>query len=420
MKVNKYLSRIKTTKIPDGWNIKKLNDIFLIRTGTTPSTKREDYWKDGTINWITPEDMGKLSGIRLIESNRKITDKALRETNLSVMPKGSIIISSRAPVGYVAVVESETTFNQGCKGLIPKDDSVSTIFYCYYLVSKKHYLNRLSNGSTFVELSKSTLEVLDVVYPPIREQRRIADILTNVDEAIGETDNIVKACERIKKGLMQTLLIKGLHGRHNKFKKTEIGEIPQDWDLVGLGKHVKKLIVPMRDKPKRFSGTIPWCRIEDFDGKYLFTSKSGQFVDAEIIKEMNLKVFPKDTVICSCSASLGICAISGRELVTNQTFIGIVPNDSFNVEFLYYLMSSYAKRLQSLSSGTTIAYLSREEFEKFEVVKPPKDEQNRIVALLTAVDDRICSENQKKSQLELLKKGLMQVLLTGKVRVKVD
>jgi len=124
------------------------------------------------------------------------------------------------------------------------------------------------------------------------------------------------------------------------YKETILGKIPKYWNLTKLGDHVEDLIVPMRDKPKQFRGQIPWCRIDDFNGKYLYTSKNGYFVDKDTISKMNLKVFPKGTVICSCSANLGICAIAGNPLITNQTFIGIVPKNTFDTEFLYYLMIS--------------------------------------------------------------------------------
>jgi type I restriction enzyme S subunit len=180
---------------------------------------------------------------------------------------------------------------------------------------------------------------------------------------------------------------------------------------------VEKLIVPMRDKPKRFSGNIPWCRIEDFDGKYLYTSKSGRFVDQSIIDEWNLKVFPKGTVICSCSANIGVCSIAGNPLVTNQTFIGIVPNETLNQEFLFYLMGFYAERLTALSGGTTISYLSREEFERFQIVKPPLDEQKKIVIMLDFISSLIDNMRSNILKTKNLRKKLNDSFLSGEILV---
>ena len=186
------------------------------------------------------------------------------------------------------------------------------------------------------------------------------------------------------------------------YKETVLGMIPKYWNLTKLGDHVEDLIVPMRDKPKQFRGQIPWCRIDDINGKYLCTSKNGYFVDKDTISKMNLKVFPKGTVICSCSANLGICAIAENPLITNQTFIGIVPKNTFDTEFLYYLMISYAKRLQLLSTGTTISYLPKDKFENFIVVKPPLNEQRKIAAILSAGYSILTSNRISRPSLPLL------------------
>jgi type I restriction enzyme S subunit len=190
------------------WELKKLKDIFDIETGTTPSTDQPAYWVGGEINWVTPADMSNLdSNIKITESDRKITEKALKDTNLSLMPKGSIIISTRAPVGYIGLVEKETTFNQGCKGLVPKDkNKTDALFYCYYLLSKRNDLENASGGSTFKELSKYSLENFEVVDPPFLEQKKIAEIISAVDEKLDLEKKRRECLERIKKGLMDVML----------------------------------------------------------------------------------------------------------------------------------------------------------------------------------------------------------------------
>ena len=198
----------ETEKIPKDWKIKKIADLFSIETGTTPSTKQKKYWEKGHINWITPADMNKLNGRLFIEnSERKVTEKGLKETNLTLMPHGSIIISTRAPVGYVVIAISKTTFNQGCKGLVPKSiEEINSIFYTYYLLSKKSFLEHSSSGSTFKELSKKTLENFIVPLPPLPEQNKIAEILSTTDTRIQLLRRKKNKLERVKRGLMNELL----------------------------------------------------------------------------------------------------------------------------------------------------------------------------------------------------------------------
>jgi type I restriction enzyme S subunit len=195
-------------KIPKDWEVVKIKDIFFVETGTTPSTRKKEYWENGTINWFTPTDLSKLEGkITIKNSERKITERALKENNLTLLPKNSIIVSTRAPVGYVAILEEPGAFNQGCKGLIPKDNNkISSHFYSYYLLHIKHILQNLSGGSTFKELSKDRLENLLVPYLKLEEQQRIAEILLTIDKKLELEKNRKEKIERIKKGLMDLLL----------------------------------------------------------------------------------------------------------------------------------------------------------------------------------------------------------------------
>jgi len=194
-------------RIPKEWKIVKLSSRFKVLTGTTPSTKEEKYWKEGNINWFTPDDLGKNRGIFISESRRKITQKALEMNNLNLLNKGDIILSTRAPVGYVAVLEKKGTFNQGCKGLRPKFQDVNTLFYAYYLSFRKEFLNRLSGGSTFKELQKKTLEEnFKIPLPPFPEQKEIASRLKAVDDLIETKREEKERLERAKKKFMELLL----------------------------------------------------------------------------------------------------------------------------------------------------------------------------------------------------------------------
>ncbi|MBQ8538815.1 MAG: restriction endonuclease subunit S, partial [Ruminococcus sp.] len=155
------------------------------------------------------------------------------------------------------------------------------------------------------------------------------------------------------------------------------------------------IIVPMRDRPKVFDGDIPWCRIEDKEGQFFNGSKSGLAVSKEIVKKMNLKVFPTGTVICSCSASIGSYAINTQPLITNQTFIGLVCGKEIYNKFLLYFMETQTKTLLKKATTGTIPYISRNKFEELLVPVPPLEIQSEIVRILDNFTELTAELNEK-------------------------
>lgn len=175
-------------------------------------------------------------------------------------------------------------------------------------------------------------------------------------------------------------------------------------------KELCDVLVPMRDKPKMFvneTNGVPWCRIEDIEGKYLYGTTSGQYVDGDTIDKMNLKVFPSGTVICACTgASIGTYAITKRDLITNQTFAGLVCGEKLYNHFLYYFVKLYTKAFIDKSVGCAQAYITRETFENIELPDIPFEKQKEIVASLEMIDDKIENNNAICSELEAMAKLL--------------
>ena len=412
-------------KLPKEWKVVTIRDIFDVETGTTPSTKRPEYWEGGTINWITPADLSKLNGRILIgSSERKITEKALKETSLSLIPKGSIILSTRAPVGYVAVLEEDATFNQGCKGLVPKDhNKLESLFYAYYLLSKKPLLQSLSGGSTFKELSKKALEQFKAPFPSIEEQKFIAGILFSMDEAIRAVDASIAGYERLKRGLMQELLTKGIG--HKEFKEeTEIGKIPASWKVVRLGdESVATIRRGKANKPHDYEKVafIPMEKIPDnglyaeFEMRPISDVKS--FVYCEAGDILLAKITP-----CFENGKQGIVpedVPNGFALATTEVF-PIVCKE-VNRFFLFYLlkMPKFRDRLKSAMRGTTGRLrVPRDAVVNLKIPLPPLDEQERIAKIILSVDAILEEKRRKKAKLERMKKAMMDLLLTGKIRVR--
>lgn len=172
------------------------------------------------------------------------------------------------------------------------------------------------------------------------------------------------------------------------------------WPTPPLGSLVET-IVPARDKPIELTGPVPWVRIEDFNGKYLSGSKSGQGVTEATIRSMPLRVFPEGTVVCSCSCTMGTTAIVRQPLVTNQTFIGLLPRgEALSSEFLYYALQGHRDRLTATATGAIQSYLSREDFRSLRIPVPPLPTQRAIADYLDRETARIDALIEKKRILD--------------------
>ena len=248
---------------------------------------------------------------------------------------------------------------------------------------------------------RSVIEELAFPIPPISEQQRIVSKVRSLFEAVDSIDKgqeaVADAATRFKAKILELAIhgklvpqdasdepaIELLRRINPNFKPSDnlhYEDIPQSWTVCRLSDVCVDFIVPQRDKPKIFDGDIPWCRIEDIEGKYLNGSLSGRLVSKKTIQQMNMRICPVGTVICSCSASIGTQAIVTQPCCTNQTFIGLVPDDRFIYnEFLYYFLASQTEQFLDIGTGTTIKYISREKFEEYRIPLPPLVEQRRIV-----------------------------------------
>lgn len=387
MELQKEFKKTEVGIIPSDWEVKKLGDLSNMKSGET----------------ITSKSISEFDTYPCYGGN------GLRGYTYRFTHNGDFALIGRqgALCGNVQYVKGEFFASEHAVVVTP--NAKTDIKWLYYILTDMN-LNQYSESSAQPGLSVAKMLYLKIPLPPTKaEQTTIATVLNDTDAFIAQLEKLIAKKRNIRQGAMQELLT----------GKKRVDVIYEDWHEIELRCIVDQFIVPMRDKPKQFSGDIPWCRIEDFNGKYLYDSRSKQYVDENTISQMNLKVFPKETLIVSCSADLGRCAILKKPLVTNQTFIGLVVNvEKSSNEFLYYFMSFNSEKLNQLSSGTTISYLSREQFETLKVKVPKtKEEQTFIAKILSDMDAEIEALEKKLEKYKMIKQGMMQNLLTGKIRL---
>jgi type I restriction enzyme S subunit len=176
-------------KLPQGWKWKKIGNCCSIINGSTPKTSIDKYW-GGNIIWVTPKDLGRNKTKYIADSDRKITQSGYDSANTNLIPPQSIVLSTRAPIGYIAMNNVELCTNQGCKGIIP-DKLVYPDFVFYYLCFSKNELDELGSGSTFKELSTESLKHFFIPLPPLTEQKRIVNIIETKFKSVEKTQQLL-------------------------------------------------------------------------------------------------------------------------------------------------------------------------------------------------------------------------------------
>lgn len=274
----------------------------------------------------------------------------------------------------------------------------------------------MAQGSTFEAINRKELAELLTLLPPLLEQEKIADILSTVDDAIEKTSQIIEKTKEVKKGLMQRLLTRGIE--HNKFKKTEVGDIPEEWE-VGRVLYYGDIVTgntPSTNVPKYYGNEYPFASPFDLgDKKIIFQTEKYLSKDGLSVA----RALPPNTVLVVCIGStIGKTGIAGITLATNQQINSVIcKNSDFN--FVYYYLTFISKKIKLLSSTQAVPIINKGEFSRIRTPIPPIGEQKRIGDILSSVDNEIEKEANHKERLETLKNGLMQVLLTGKLRVAV-
>jgi type I restriction enzyme S subunit len=423
LKTEQRFKKTEIGEIPVDWEIIRLDEVCEVVGGSTPSTKNKEYW-DGSIPWAVPTDITRLKGNIIYQTQRYITEKGLSSISAKPLPVGSILLTSRATIGECAINAKPMVTNQGFASLICKD-IVYNWYILYLMIYLRKNLKNLSAGSTFREISKKTIRSIRIPLPPLPEQINIAKILSLVDESIENKKSIIEKTKELKKGLMQELLTRGIG--HTKFKKTEIGEIPLEWKIMSLNDISEEIYrYPTYYNIQYVSQGIPEIRGEiiELNGKL-----DNDLSKYRFISNVTAARFPRTTLkegdfVISVRGTMGKAAIvpkflDGANITAN--LIRISPNRNIVFPlFLHqvFLSNRFQEILNTASSSTTIKTIKASELRRIKFAIPSIQEQKRIAQILSSWDTKIKEDICQYVKLEDLKNGLMQTLLTGKLRVR--
>ncbi|MCW7073816.1 MAG: restriction endonuclease subunit S [Methanophagales archaeon] len=237
----KWETEFKQTEIgevPREWEVQKIKEIGEVAGGTTPSTKKKEYW-DGKIPWLTPKDLRDYEYVYISKGERNITEKAVKECSLKIFPEGTVLLTTRAPIGYVAIAKNQITTNQGFRNIVPH--KIKSEYLYYYLKNVTDYLKSLAGGSTFGELTGSTLKEVLIPYPPLPEQSRIATVLSWFDDLIENKKRQNEILEKVAMAIFKSWFVDFEPFKDEEFVYSEeLGiEIPEGWEVRKIRELIK-------------------------------------------------------------------------------------------------------------------------------------------------------------------------------------
>ena len=317
--------------------------------------------------------------------------------------------------------------NSFCFGLRVRDNSLLYPPFTKYLLRGNKFREKirpLAQGSTRFNLSKGNLAKISLLFPPLTEQKKIASILTSVDEVIEKTQKQIDKLQDLKKATMNELLTKGIG--HTEFKASELGRIPKSWKTVSISDVCEEIFLGLTSKVDYVdSGGVYLVRATDISTGILDFSKTKRISQEQHQKLTKYRKAKKGDVLVSKSGSLGVCALvdTDTEFSIYESII-VMQSDKkiLSSNFLLWFFRSSLTQHQMLgdSVGSTVGHLNLGDFRQLRMTLPPLDEQMEISKKISEINVNLNLKTIKLSQIQSLKKSLMQDLLTGKVRVQVN
>ena len=407
--------------MPAGWRDVCVGDLADILGGGTPNRSQLDYWRDGTVPWITPTDITANGGKYITNGAESISELGLKNSNAMLVPAKSIVFTTRGTVGNLALAAIPLTCNQSCEIIVPQSEIVDPEFLFYLLDYGYPAFIRLSGGTTFGAITRRDIARVRFAVPAdLQEQAVIARILDAVDTALERTREAAARAGDVRWALIQASF--EFVGNTEPKKDTSIGQIPQDWDAIS-GRQAFDVLVggcSSVDALKLSEAPDAWfMKVDDFNDPANQRLIVRTNIGFRIAENELFRVLPVGTVVIAKRGA----AIMKNRVRTTAVPVSLDPNlmalralKGMRPEFLRLQIEW--RNLSRYVENSGVPQLNNKDLYPRYFLRAPDDRQSEIIETIGAaerVEDALIA---KCAALEQLKKSLMHDLLTGKVRVR--
>lgn len=333
-----------------------LEEVAEIYSGATPSTKNLSFYEGGGISWITPKDLSGYRHKYVYAGQRSITDAGLTSCAARLLPKGTVLFSSRAPIGYVAIAGQELCTNQGFKNFVCKKELLLNEYLYYYLLQNRKKIEALGNGSTFKEVSAKTLAKYEINLPTLAEQEKIVNELVVLDEKYEENCGIICNIEL----LMEHLYSYFFEDASRVYDKMYLADVI---NIITGGTPSTK------NEAYWNHGEYLWYTPTDITTcDNMVTLHSKKMISISGLENSGAKLIPAKTVLMTSRATIGEAVINLAEATTNQGILSLIPKkESIDALQIYFWVKHHKKFLSSIANGSTFKEIYKKDMEKLTI-----------------------------------------------------
>ena len=385
------------------WKEYQIDEVSEVVGGGTPKTEVSEFW-NGEIAWLTPRDLSGYERRFISRGQRNITEAGLENSSAKLLPVGTVLLSSRAPIGYLAIADSPVTTNQGFRSLIPNSKTTSEFLY-YLLKNNVDYLVSQGEGTTFGELAGSTLKAMTFSFPQPDEQRTIASILSSLDDKIDLLHRQNQTLEALAESL---------------FRQWFVEEADEGWEECSLFEAIEIVGggTPKTEVAEYWNGNIKWISAKDITPNHKgFITNTEKKITATGLENSSAKRLPKFSTVISARGTVGKYCILGDEMTFSQSNYGIMPKFRECYFFTYLLIAESVEELKSAAYGTVFDTITTNTFKEHKINIPSELEIKGFEKSVRPYFQKMLTNSDQIRTLTQLRDTLLPKLMSGEVRV---
>lgn len=408
-------------EVPENWVWVRLGGITQVIGGGTPSTSKKEYYDGGTISWLSPVDLSNYNDIYISRGNKMITLEGLNNSSAKLLPKDTVCLTSRAPIGYVAIAENELSTNQGFKSFLPSPTYLARFLY-WYLKGNKELLESKASGTTFLELSASKAATIEFPLPPLSEQQRIVE---RIEELFAKLDEAKERLQEVADSFAMrkaAILHKAFTGELTKQWRRENGVSDASWEDASLDSVCKSIYDGDHMPPPKSETGIPFLVISNVNTGFISFEKC-RFVPEEYYDALSETRTPEmGDILYTIVGSYGIpVMVDTDKKFCFQRHMALLKSSNIYNRFLWRQLQtqSFFEQATSIATGTAQLTVPIKGLRKLIVKCPSLPEQHEIVRLIDDLLARECAAQQAAEQalasIDLMKKSILARAFRGEL-----